>query len=94
VIEWVATDNAPVEKVATPPDSVPVPITVAPSRKLTVPVAVPAPGATTATVAVKVTDCPKTDGFTDEVRLVVVLALLTTWDTAALVLVRKLPSPT
>jgi hypothetical protein len=69
-------------------------MTVAPSRKLTEPVGVPAPGATTATVAVKVTDCPKTDGLTEDVRLVVVVALLTTWLTAPLVLVRKLPSPT
>jgi hypothetical protein len=53
-------------------------MTVAPSRKFTVPVGVPAPGLTTATVAVKVTLCPKTDGLTDDARLVVVLALLTT----------------
>ena len=75
-------------------DSVPLPITVVPSRKLTVPAGVPAPGLTTAIVAVKVVDCPKTDGLTDDVRLVVVLALFTTWLTAVLVLVRKLPSPT
>jgi hypothetical protein len=74
-------------------DNVPLPITVAPSRKLTVPVGVPAPGLTTATVAVNVTLWPKTDGLTDDVRLVVVLALLTTWLTAVLVLVRKFPSP-
>jgi hypothetical protein len=90
----VATDNAPVEKVATPPVSVPVPMTAAPSRKFTVPVGVPAPGLTAATVAVKVTDCPKTDGLVPDVRLVVVLALPTTCDTAVLVLVRKLTSPT
>ena len=59
-------------------ESVPLPMTVIPSRKLTVPAGVPAPGLTTATVAVKVTDWPKTDGLTEEVRLVVVLALLTT----------------
>ncbi len=58
-------------------DKVPLPITVAPSRKFTVPVGLPAPGATTVTVAVKVTLCPKTDGFTDEATVVVVLALLT-----------------
>jgi hypothetical protein len=54
------------------------PITVAPSRKFTVPVGLPAPGAVTATVAVKVTDCPNTEGLAEEVRLVLVLALLTT----------------
>jgi hypothetical protein len=52
------------------------PITVAPSRKFTVPV-----GFTTVvlpvTVAVKLTDCPNTDGFADDARVVVVLALLT-----------------
>jgi hypothetical protein len=57
--------------------SVQLPIVVVPSRKLTVPVGVPAPGLTTATVAVNVTDCPKTDELMDDVRLVVVLALLT-----------------
>jgi len=70
------------------------PTVVAPSRKLTVPAGVPAPGAVTVTVAVKVTLCPKTDGFAEDVRLVLVLALLTTWLTAVLVLVLKLTSPT
>ena len=70
------------------------PITVAPSRKLTVLVGVPAPGAVTVTVAVKVTLWPKTDGFVPEVSTVLVEALLTTWLTAALVLVAKLASPT
>jgi hypothetical protein len=70
------------------------PITVAPSRKLTVPVGLPAPGAVIVTVAVKVTLCPNTDGLAEEATLVVVFALLTTWLTAALVLVLKLPSPT
>ncbi len=74
-------------------DSVPLPMTVTPSRKFTVPAGVPAPGLTGATVAVKVVDCPKTVGLTDDVRLVVVLALFTTWLTAVLVLVRKLVSP-
>jgi hypothetical protein len=67
---------------------------VAPSRKLTVPVGDPAPGAFTVTVAVNVTDWPKTDGLADEARVVVVFALLTTCETAVLVLVLKLPSPT
>ena len=60
--------------------------------KVTVPPAVPAPGETGATVAVKVTDCPKTEGVV-EANVVVVLALLTTWLTAELVLVTKLESP-
>ena len=63
------------------------------SKNWTVPVAVPAPGETAATVAVNVTDCPKTEGFTEDVNAVVVLALVTTWLTAVLVLVMKLESP-
>ena len=86
VVEKVAVNGA----VA---DNVPLPITVVPSRKLTVPVGVPAPGLTMATVAVNVTLCPTTDGFRDEERLVVVLALLTTWDSAELVLPLKLVLP-
>jgi len=74
--------------------SVQLPITVAPSRKFTVPAGLPAPGAVTVTVAVNVTDWPKTDGFTEDARVVLVFALFTTWLTIALVLVLKLPSPT
>ena len=59
-------------------DSVPLPITVVPSRKFTVPVGVPVPGEATVTVAVKVTAWPGDDGLGDEVRVVLVLALLTT----------------
>jgi hypothetical protein len=48
----------------------------APSTKFTVPV-----GFTTVvlpvTVAVKVTDCPNTDGFADDVNVVVLVALFT-----------------
>ncbi|MEQ1916795.1 MAG: hypothetical protein ABL856_08735, partial [Gallionella sp.] len=42
-----------------------------------VPVGVPEPGATVVTVAVNVTDCPVTEGFTDDVTAVVVFAGLT-----------------
>src|SRR5437667_3474247 len=47
---------------------------VAPSLKVTVPLGVPAPPLT---VAVKVTDWPKTDGFCEEATLVVVEAAFT-----------------
>ena len=77
-----------------PPLNVPVPMGLPPSRNVTVPVAVPAPDATGETVAVKVTDCPKTDGLRDEARVVLVDALLTTWLTIALVLVLKFALPT
>ena len=44
----------------------------------TEPVGVPVPGATAATVAVKLTDWPKVEGFCDEATAVVVLAVFTT----------------
>ena len=97
VIEWVPAAKEAVMKVHVKGEaagSVQLPMTVAPSRMFTVPVGEPAPGAVTVTVAVNVTDCPKTDGFVPEVSDVLVDALLTTWLTAALVLVRKLASPT
>src|SRR5437867_4229806 len=45
--------------------------------KVSEPVGVPAPGETTLTVPVNVTDWPVTDGLTDELTVVVVLAWLT-----------------
>ena len=89
------TASAEVVKVAMPPLSVPVPIGLPPSRNVTVPVGVPDPGATAETVAVKVTAWPKTDGFTDEVTVVVVSALLTTcgFPVNDPVLPLKFPSP-
>src|SRR5205085_1573882 len=93
---WLPTLRLEVAHVATPAASACAPqpvIELPPSLKFTVPVGVPAPGAVAVTVAVKVTLCPNTDGFTDDVRLVVVLAWLTTCDTAELVLVAKFVSP-
>jgi hypothetical protein len=87
VIEWDATLKALVLKVAWPAVRVPVPRVVAPSLKVTVPVA-----AAGATVAVKVTDWPKTDGLTEEVTVVVVEATPTTCDRVELVLAVKLVS--
>ncbi len=55
-------------------DSGLVPSVVAPSKKVTVPVGVPVAGGLTVTVAVKVADCPNTDGFSDELSVVVVPA--------------------
>ena len=80
-------------EVAEPADSVTEPREVVPLKNSTVPAAVPVPGVVVATVAVKVTDSPKTEGFTEDVNAVVVLALFTTWLTAVLVLVTKLESP-
>src|SRR5450631_442386 len=69
--------RAEVAKVAVPALRVPVPIGLPPSMKVTIPAGIPAPGATAETVAVKVTDWPKTVGFTEEVTAVVVFALVT-----------------
>ena len=69
--------RAEVANVATPPLNVPVPTGLPPSRKVTVPVGVPVAGATGDTVAEKVTDWPKTEGFCDEVTAVVVFPLTT-----------------
>src|SRR5437660_1602415 len=48
-------------------------------ENVNVPVGMPPPGGTAATVAVKVTGCPNTDGLDDEMKLMCVRALLTTW---------------
>jgi len=93
VIECDPTANVLVVNVAVPPESVPVPSVVVPSRNVTAPVGVPEPGVLTPTVAVNVTLCPATDGFTDEATVVVVLALLTVRVNAVLVLPLKLASP-
>ena len=76
--------------VALPPLSVAVPRAFEPSRNVIEPVGVPLPGAMAVTVAVKVTDWPKTEGFVAEVTTLVVPAWLTDWVSAAEVLVVKL----
>lgn|ERR1041384_6697882 len=93
VIECDPTDSVEVEKVAWPEMRLLVTSAMAPSLKITVPVGVPDPGATVLTVAVKVTDCPEHDGLADELRAVVVPALLTDCVKLVDVLVLKLPSP-
>ena len=94
MIVWEPAARDDVLKVAAPPVSGPLPKSVAPSMKLTLPVAAPVPGGTTETVAVKVTDCPKTEGLVPDATLVVVATLLTTWASAGVdVPPVKLPSP-
>ena len=56
------------------------PSVVAPTENVTVPVGSPLPGAFADTVAVKVTDCPKNEGFIDEATIVVVRSRLTVCD--------------
>jgi hypothetical protein len=94
VIECAPTPSVELVNVACPaPFSVPVPSVVEPSRNVTVPVGAPTPGGFALTVAVNVAACPNTDGLADELSVVVVLTLLTTWDTPAEVLGLNLPSP-
>jgi len=96
VIEWVATLNVEVVKVATPEAFVvAVPNIVAPSLNVTVSPAgiVPTPGELTVTVAVKVTDWPNTEGLGEDDSAVVVPAGFTVCDSAEEVLVAKFVSP-
>ena len=90
---WLPTASDDVEKVALPPDSVLLPMLMPPSRNVTVPVAVPAAGETALTVAVKVTDWPNTDGFTEELTVVELFPLLTVWVIVDEMLALKLLSP-
>jgi hypothetical protein len=68
VIECEPTDKEEVVKAATPPVRDPVPNVTVPSLNVTVPVGVPP---VPDTLAVKVTGCPKEEGLTDEVSVVV-----------------------
>jgi len=73
VTEWDPTERVEVAPdVALPPTRVTGAPKFTPSIvNCTVPVGVPVAGATTVTVAVNVTLCPKTDGLTDDVTVVV-----------------------
>ena len=85
-MEWLPADRLDVLKVATPLLlSGLVPSGVVPSRNVTAPVGLPL---AEVTVAVNVTDWPNVDGLADDVRLVLVLASLTTWETVDDVLLR------
>ena len=70
-----------------------VPSTLEPSSKVTLPVGVPLPGASAATLAVKVTDWPKTEGFGDDKTEATVASLATVWVRTDDELLVKLPSP-
>ena len=59
----------------------------------TVPIRVPEPGATALTVAVNVTDWPKTDELAEEVTVVVVEAWFTAWESGEPVLSLPLKFP-
>src|SRR5207244_242642 len=66
---------------------------VPPSLKVTFPVGVPEPGLLGVTVAVKVTDCPNTDGLAEGLAGVVVLAFFTVWVSVLEVLPLKIALP-
>jgi hypothetical protein len=61
--------------------------------KVTVPVGVPEPGAAALTTAVKLTDWPAVEEPDDEVSVVVVEAMLTSWFSTADVLGANVLSP-
>lgn len=90
-MDGVPTPRAVVARVATPPPfSVIEPSDVVPLKNVTMPVGVPP--AELVTVAVNVTDCPATDGLSDEV-MAVALALSTICVSTLEVLAAKLVSP-
>ncbi len=93
MIEWVATPRLEVVRLALPLLKVTLPSELEPSLKVTVPVGVPLPGAPAETVAVKVTDWPKTDGFADDVTEVPVASLVTVSVRIDDTMPVKLPSP-
>jgi hypothetical protein len=76
VMECVPTPRAVVVNVATSSVSVALPSVAFLFLNLTVPLGVPLNSG--ATVAVKVTDCPKVEGFSDEVNVTVLVAGFTT----------------
>jgi hypothetical protein len=88
VIECAVTESVEVLNVAFPLLSVPVPSVVVPSLNVTVPVA-----AVGDKVAVNVTEVWYVDGFSDDVSVVVVLALFTVWASVDEVLVLSFVSP-
>src|SRR6266487_916316 len=94
VMMWLPAERVEVPAlVALPPDKVTVPKLLPSILNCTVPVGVPEPGATAVTVAVKVIDWPKQDGFAELVTAVVVLALFTVCVRFGEVLVLKLALP-
>ena len=87
------TGSVEVVRVATPAMSWIVWISVEPLRNSTVPVGVPSPGMVGVTVAVSVTDWPKTLVVGAATRAVVVWAFATVTVVAGEVLVAKVVSP-
>jgi len=96
VIECEPTVSVLVVNIAWPElFSVPLPRVVGPSSKVTVPLGVTPMEPFAVTVAVKVTDCPDTEGLAEELTNVVVRAraLFTVWVSGLEVLPLKVASP-
>src|SRR5260221_165198 len=91
VVSALLTVIVKVVKAARPEARVLVASAVAPSLNVTVPVGVPLPGATALTVAVNVTELLTTEGLSDEVSVLVQLALATVCVNVEDVLTSKLP---
>ena len=87
---FVPKGNLLVEYLAEPPVRLTEAKTVEPIKKRTLPVGVPN---CADTVAMKVTDLPKIEGFTDETRVTVVGPLVTVCETVFEVLALKVASP-
>ena len=78
VVQVAVAELPEVRATALHPEIVVVVVPVVSSKSI-VPVGVPEPGELDTTVAVKITCCPVTEGFTDEVIVVVVEAWSTVW---------------
>ena len=90
-MDFVPADSKTLLKIACPPLSLTLPMIAVPFLNVTVPVGVPLYCGTT--VAVKVTHWPTLEGFTDETRVVVLVAWFTTWFRAGEELAAKFVSP-
>ena len=90
-MDFVPADLKTLVKFARPPVSRTSPMIVALFLNVTIPVGVPLYCGTT--VAVKVTDSPTVEGFTDETSMVVVVARFTNWCSAGDLLAAKFVSP-
>jgi len=88
---FVPTGSIAVVKTAEPPLKGTVPRLVLPLLNVTEPVATPPYSPEMFTV--RLTDCPKLEGFADEINVAVELALFTVWLTAVEVLPAKSASP-
>ena len=93
MIECVPLDSLEIVKLALPELSALLPRVLLPSLKVTVPVGVAVPGAPATTVAVNVTAWLRNEGFSDEIRVVVVLSVLTVSPSDGEVLVFKFALP-